>query len=89
MSYDVATGWITRSRSASCPWRSARLLKSAVRARVCLQLGAALSGSARRRTAQGEAGTHSGEQLARVHWLPRRAHCCAGALGVCVEKERA
>jgi hypothetical protein len=70
MSCDVATGWITRSGSASCPWRSARLLRNAVRAWLRLPLGAALSGSARRRTAQGEAGTHSGERFGVCALVP-------------------
>jgi hypothetical protein len=45
--------------------------------------GAALLGSARRRTVQGEAGTHSGERFACVHWFPRRARCCAWCLSAC------
>jgi hypothetical protein len=63
------------------PWWSALLVKGAARVWVCLRLGAALSGSAQRRTARGGAGAHSGERLGSVHWLPRRAHCCAGSLG--------
>ena len=59
--------------------RSARLVKGAARVWVCLWLGAALSGSAQHRTAQVGACVHcSGERLAGVHWLWRRASCCAG-----------
>jgi hypothetical protein len=48
-------------------------VKGAARVWVCLRLGSALSGSVRRRTAQSRVGAHSGEQLAGVHWLTRRA----------------
>jgi hypothetical protein len=63
--------------------QSARLVKGAARVWVCMRLGAAPSDSARRRTARGGVGAHSGERLACVHWLPRRARCCAGSLGAC------
>ena len=62
-------------------WWSARLVKGAARVWVCLWLGAALSGSARRCAARGGAGAHSGERLACVHWLLRLPHGCAGSLG--------
>jgi hypothetical protein len=42
-----------------------------------LRRGAAVSGSARRCAVRGRASVHSGEWLAGVHWLPRRARCCA------------
>jgi hypothetical protein len=45
-------------------WSSARLVKGAARPWVCLRLGAAVLGSARRRTARGGGVQASGERLA-------------------------
>ena len=48
-------------------WWSARLVKGAARAWVCLRLGAALSDSARQCPGRGGAGVHSSERLVCVH----------------------
>jgi len=70
-------------------WWSARLVKGAARAWVCLRLGAAVIGSARRQAAWGGAGVHSGERLVCVHWFPRRVRCYAGSQDACAGWERA
>ncbi len=56
-SYDVALKRVEHTSRALRvgPWWSARLVKGAARVWVCLRLGAALSGSAQRRTAVGGA----------------------------------
>jgi len=64
-------------------WWSARLVKGAARAWVCLRLGAALSDSARQCPGRGGAGVHSSEQLVCVHWLWLRARCCAASRDAC------
>ena len=62
---------------------SARLVKGAARVWVCLHCGAAVLGSARRRTARGGGVQASGERLACVHLLPRRARCIADSRDAC------
>ena len=71
-------------------WWSARLLSGAARVWACLRRGAAVSGSARRRTARGGVVQASGERLRMcVHWFPRRARCCAGSRDACAGWGRA
>jgi hypothetical protein len=70
-------------------WWSAQLVKGAARVWVCLCRCAAVMGSSQRQTARGGAGAHSGEWLACVHWLWRRARFCAGSRDACTGRGRA
>ena len=76
-----ASRWAPRCGVCSWCWFTGELAAPSAASRRSRKTLAHVA--ARRHTARGGEVQASGERLACVHWLPRRARCCAGSLGAC------